>query len=283
MTSLSVNPSAITQQTSTKKKLNQAEIASEQAIDLLTTAQAVTILEAGILTPMLHRFLELDHQYRDKEMSIMEHGHMGVEASMQTVPPVAMHTRHYIKWFGVESARNAQQIQQQTAAANVLRGIPPQLYEGYKLDLVPVITQFIENTFGPRIAPLIFKDIKSQMSIPPEEENKMLMMGIDMPVSPFDDMQHHMQVHMQVLQETRDMHGTIRSHLQAHQMAAAQMMQQQVQGQQQPGTPGTPGGAGPGMQGQPRMGAQPGQPRSVQAPPGTIHQDQLVDPTRVPR
>jgi hypothetical protein len=283
--SLGVNPAIITQTTSTKKKLNQAEVAQEQQIDILTTANAVTILEAGILTPMLHRFLELDHQYRDKKMVIMEHGHMGVQATMEEIPPIAMNTRHYIKWFGVEAARNAQQVQQQIAGVNVVRGIPPQLYEGYKLDLVPVITQLMENVFGPRLAPLIFKDMRSQMSVPPEEEDKLLEMGMDFPISPFDDHNHHTQVHLDTLQQRGDSHGTIRVHLQQHQMAVAQQMQQMMQqGQGQPGVPGSPGGAGPGLQGQagiPRAGAQPRIPRQ-QGPAGMIHQDQMVDPSRMP-
>jgi hypothetical protein len=284
--SLGVNPAIITQSANTKRRLNQAEIAAEQQVDILTTADAVTVIEAGILTPMLHRFLELDHQYRNKKMTIMEHGHLGVQANMEEIPPVAMNTRHYIKWFGVESARNAQQIQQQIAAANVLRGIPPQLYEGHKLDLVPVITQLVENTFGPRIAPLVFKDMKSQMSVDPEEENKLISMGIDFPVSPFDNHQMHVQAHLRILQQTGDPHGTVRAHLQEHQQAVMAAMQQQMeQGQQQPGVPGTPGGAGPGVPGQPgqpRMGAQTGVPR-VQGPPGMIHQDQMVDAGRMPR
>ena len=281
---LGVNPSIITQSTSYKKKLNQAEIAAEQQVDILTTADAVINLESGILTPMLHRFLELDHQFRNKTMTIMEHGHMGVEANMQEVPPIAMNTRHFIKWFGVEAARNAQQVQQQIAAANVIRGIPPQLYEGHQLDLVPIITQLVENTFGPRIAPLIFKDIRSQMSISPEEEDKLLTSGMDFPISPFDSHQQHMQEHMDTMQRQGDSHGTIRAHLQEHQAAVAKQLQSmQQQSQQQPGLPGSPGGSGPGLPGQPRQGAQPRVPRGVQAPPGTIHQDQLIDPSRAPR
>jgi hypothetical protein len=53
--------------------------------------------------------------------------------------------------------------------------------------------------------------------------------------------------------------------------------------QAQQGAPGVPGGAGPGVAGTPRQGAQPGQPRGGQAPPGAIHRDQMQDPRVMPR
>ncbi len=278
--SLSVNPAAITQTTSLRKKYNQAEIANEQQIDILTTADAVSVLEEGILTPTIHRILELDHQYRDKDLTIEQHGEMGVKASMEVVSPISMNVKHFIKWRGIEAARNAQQIQQQIAGINVLRGIPPQMYLGYRLNLVPAITHFMEATFGPNLAPLIFENIKDQLSIAVEKENELMSQGHDIPVSQFDNIQKHMESHIKELQKTGDPHGTIRTHLQAHQMQVAQMMQQQQQ--MGKGTPGAPGGAGPGSPGTPRAGAQPGVPRT-QGPPGMIHQDQLIDPARTPR
>jgi hypothetical protein len=277
---LSVNPAQITQTTTTKKKPSQAEIANEQQIDVLTTAGAVTTIEGGVLTPILHRMLELDHQFRNKEITIMQHGEMGVKAEMQKVPTVQLNVKHYIKWFGVEAARNAQQLQQQIAAANVLRGIPPNLYPGYQLDLVPIITQLVENTFGPRIAPLVFKNIRDQISTDPELENDLLMQGMELEPSPGDDIQKHMQAHQKAMQATGDPYGTIRTHLRKHQIMA--MMQMAQQGQQQPGLPGAPGGAGPGLPGTPRAGAQPGAPRT-QGPPGMIHADQMSDPARMPQ
>jgi hypothetical protein len=65
--SLSVNPAQITQAGNPKsKKPNQAEIANEQQIDLLTTADVVTIMEDEMFSPMLAFMLELDHQYRKR-------------------------------------------------------------------------------------------------------------------------------------------------------------------------------------------------------------------------
>lgn len=275
---LSVNPSQITQQSTSKKKPSQAEVANEQQVDILTTADAVTIIEEGILTPMLHLFLELDHQFRDKMLTVEQHGRMGIQADMQEIPVISMHNQYYLKWFGVEAAKNAQQIQQQIAAANVLRGIPPEMYPGYRMNLVPVIEQVVLNAFGPRIAPLVFENIKDQLSTDPELENELLSQGLDMPVSEMDNIQKHMQAHQQAIQKTGDPTGAIRTHMMHHNIVAMKMMQQQ---QGQPGMPGAPGGAGPGLQGTPRPGAQPGMPRQ-QGPAGMIHKDNMSDPRMQP-
>ena len=153
--SLSVNPAQITQAANPKsKKPNQAEIANEQQIDLLTTADAVTIIEDEILTPMLLFMLELDHQYRNKELTVREYGEAGMLSNMMQIPTISMNKLYQFRWFGVESARNAQQLQQQIGFINVIQRIPPQLYPGYKLDLGPLLSQAVENIFGPRLSPL---------------------------------------------------------------------------------------------------------------------------------
>jgi hypothetical protein len=79
---------------------------------------------------------------------------------------------------------------------------------------------------------------------------------------------------------TGDPHGLFRAHIQAHQQAMNQKMQKQLGAPQ--GQPGVPGGAGPGVAGTPRPGAQPGQPRP-QSPPGAVHPDQVQDPQMGPR
>lgn len=271
--SLSVNPSAITQGMAPSKKPNQAEVANEQQIDVLTTADAVSVVEEGILTPALQFMLELDHQFRDKDITIFQHGALGIKMAMERVSPIQLNVKHYIKWFGVEAARNAQAIQQQIAAANVLRGIPPALYPGYKLDLTPIITQLVENAFGPNLAPLIFKDLRGEYSIDPVMENEMLLRGEDLPVGSLDNLAEHMQAHIEALQVSGDPHGTVMAHLKKHRLAASIMP---PQGE---GVPGTPGGAGPGIPGQgPRMGAQPAQATGSQMPPGMIAPDQMQDP-----
>ena len=76
----------MTPQTNPIKKQNQAEVAQNQQVDILTTADAVTVLEESILTPMLQRFIELDHQYRDEELTVAQYGAIGNRAKLETEP-----------------------------------------------------------------------------------------------------------------------------------------------------------------------------------------------------
>ena len=250
-------------------------------MDILTTADAVTVVEDEIFTPMLSFMLELDHQYRDKELTVRQYGETGMRAEMQRIEPVAMDKMYQFRWYGVEAARNAQQMQQQIAGINVLRGVPPQMYQGYKIDLGPVLAQMVENMFGPRLAPLTFRDARMELSVEPKQENEMMREGFVTPVHMADEHEKHMKAHMEALQQG-DPHGTIRVHMMAHAnalQAAQQQHQQQAQGQ-----PGAPGGSGPGAPGTPRQGAQPGQQRpGGQQPPGAIHQDRMQDPSVMPR
>lgn len=284
--SLSVNPSQITNQQNTKAKRNQAEIANEQQVDLMTTADAVTILEEGILTPLVTLFMEMDHQYRDKEVSIRQYGELGRMASMQSVPPLQIDHRFSFLWFGVEVARQTQQMQQQIAALNMIKSIPPQMYMGYVLDMAPAITALMESVFGPRLAPLVFRDIRYQMSSDPEQENAMMMDGIDAFVHPMDKHQEHIMTHMKGMQEAKAAGNEqalklMQAHIVAHNMAMAAQVAAQSQQMMPKGQPGGPGGAGKGVAGTPRPGAQPGQQRPAQAPPGAIHQDRM--PLAMPR
>jgi hypothetical protein len=291
---LSVSPAAITQGgMMTRGKPNQAMVAQEQQVDILTTADAVTVIEEGILTPMLDLFIELDHQYRDDEITVRSFGEMGLKASMEHIPPVQMDKRYQFRWFGVEQARSAQQIQQQIAGMNVIRGIPPQQLNGYQVNLVPVITQLVENTFGPRLAPLIFVKPEDQLPVPVEQENMLLAEGFDVPTHQMDDDQQHVQAHMMALQS---MQATgegrnakkFQTHIWRHMQQGQQKQQAAMQAQQaQQGAPGMPGGAiggaaRPGVAGTPRPGATPGVPRP-QGPPGMIHPDQMRDPRMMPR
>jgi hypothetical protein len=289
---LSVSPAAITGG-SLGKKPDQAEIAQEQQIDILTTADAVTVLEEGILTPMLNLFIEMDHQYRDEDITVRAFGELGLRAEMEKIAPVQMDRRYQFRWFGVEQARNAQQIQQQIAGMNVIRGIPPQQLNGYQINLVPIVTQLIENTFGPRLAPLIFVPPEMQLPVPVETENTLLADGFEVPTHQMDDDQQHIQAHMQLLQQLQ-MSGMgksnkkIQTHIMRHVQQAQAKQMAALQAQMGGGMPGVPGGAiggqpRPGVAGTPRIGAQPAVPRGGQNPPGAIHQDQLSDPRVMPR
>lgn len=288
---LSVSPAAITTGASQdSSKLSQAEIAQEQQIDILNTADAVTVLEEGILTPLLELFVDMDHQYRDDDITVKQFGQMGIEATMETIPPLQYNARYQYKWFGVEQARSAQQIQQQIAGMNVIRGIPPEQMNGYQVNLVPIITQLVENTFGPRLAPLIFLSPEQQLPVPVEQENNLLLNGFEVPVHQMDDDQQHIVAHGQILQTVEGKATPNAKKTLAHIFAHMQQMAKKQQAAAAPpgGAPGVPGGAvgaqpQPGVAGSPRIGAQPAQATGGQNPPGSIHHDQLQDPRVMPR
>jgi len=260
------------------KKLSQAEVANEQTVDVLTTADVVGALEASILTPMLQRFAWYDAQFRKDDLTVKAFGRAGMKANMQQIPPIQMDTRYWFKWLGVEAARNAQQMQQQIATMNVLNGIPPQKMPGRRLDFVPLIERVVENTYGARLAPLIFSSLQDALSMPAEQENPMLAGGFDLPVSPLDDDKKHIEEHQPLLQN--DPSGVARVHVMKHvqQLQAKNAQQQQ---QMMEGMPGKPGGAGPGVAGTPRPGAMPEGPRQMQQPNGAVHPDQM--PESMPR
>ena len=287
---LSVNPAQITQGMGAKKKPSQAEIANEQQVDVLTTADVVTVMEDEIYTPLVMFMLELDNQYRDKPMRVRQYGETGMLSNMVEVPLIQMDNMYQFRWFGVEQARNAQSLQQQVAGINVIRGVPPQLIPGYQLNLGPLLSHMVDNLFGPRLGATILQDLRQQLTVDPEEENKFMADGFVTPVHPQDDIKKHMQSHQQAMKETGDPHGTLKVHMMAHlnafqaaqqaqQMQAAQQAQQMQAAQQQGQPPQKANGGGRG----PRQGAQPGMPRGGQNPAGAIHQDQMIDPSRMPR
>ena len=87
---------------------------------------------------------------------------------------------------------------------------------------------------------------------------------------------------MQAMQQTRDPHGTIRAHMLEHQKILAQQMQAQAEASMPKGAQGVPGGAGPGVAGSPKPGAQVQGPRpGMQQPNGAVRPDQM--PTAMPR
>jgi hypothetical protein len=272
MQSLSVSPAAITQSGGQKTKPSQADVAREQQIDILTTADAVTLLEEGILTPVVNFMVELDHQFRKDKMMIRQFGQTGLRAKMDWIPPVQMDKKLSFRWFGVEQARSAMQMQQQISFTNVLGQIPPDKYPGYRLNLVPMITQACENVFGPQLAPLIFQDEKEQLTIPPDVENEWLIQhALNLAIHPMDEDPQHLQVHAQALQQTGDPLGNIRAHMARHQMQL--QMKQQAQLAQQIAQMG---GGGPPQHGRPRPGAQNKPPRGGQGPAGSGNRDQLT-------
>lgn len=265
--SLGVNPSMIP--ATSGKKRSQADIANEQAVDILTTADAVTILEEGILTPMLVRFVAYDMQFRNDDILVPMYGMLGKRAKMQRIPPLQFENRYQFQWSGVQSARNALQVQQKVSFINVLAKVPPQMYRDHRIDATAILEEAAESMFGPEIAPLTFVSVKDELSIPQEEENEFLIQGFPVPVSPMDDDQEHLKKLQPILES--DTTGVARQHAMAHQrqiqMKAQQAQMQQLQhmgmlqGQQQGGGP--------------RPGAQVSQGRPAQQPAGAIAHDSM--------
>lgn len=279
---LSVSPAMMPQSSGQKGgKRNQAEIALEQQVDIISADDISTNLEDEILTPLLRWFVDLDYQFRDKPITVKQFGQMALRASMVDVPILENSRRFEFRWWGVEAARSAQAQQIQVSAVNVIKSLPPQSYEGYKLNMVPFVLSLVENAFGARIAPQVFENIKDKLTLPPEQENEYLIEGLDLPVHELDDDQEHLKEHIKAMVQG-DSHGSVRQHMLQHRMQMNKKMQmaaQQLAGQQ-----GSPGGGGqPGAAGTPRPGAQPAPPRGGQQPPGAIHSDRMQDPGAAPR
>jgi hypothetical protein len=278
---LGVNPSMIPQSTGGDSKRNQAEIANEQQVDVLTTADAVWNIEEAILTPMLQLFADYDHQFRDDDLLVKTYGDVGLKARMEEIPPQQDGNRWQYRWFGVEASRNAQQVQQQISFLNVLGQTPPAAYPGYKLNMAPVLVHAVENVFGPRLAPLVFEDMRDQQSVPPEVENDMLHMTLPVAVHQLDNDAEHLQAHMQLLGQQMgggdpgmvDPSGVIRQHIAEHQQQI-QMKSAAAQQQATGMAGGPPGGGGQGPQG-PQPGAMVGPPHAPKQPPGAVHPDQM--------
>lgn len=267
---LGVNPAMLPQQTGKPgTKRNQAEVALELQVDILTTADAVTTLEQEIASPLLQWFVDLDHQFRDREVTVQAYGEMGERANIEVVPPIEMDHRYVYRWNGVEAARNAARIQQQIGAINMLKAIPPQAMQGYRLNLAPAINNLVLGAFGSRTAPLVLEDLSKSMSMAPQQENELLDGGFAVMVHPTDDDPEHLASHLAAMQSLGDAHGTFRQHIEMHLM----QMEAKVTAQQQK-MMGGQGGAG-GPQG-PQPGAAPQAARPVRGPPGTIPPDSLA-------
>src|SRR5215467_10816273 len=131
MQSLSVSPAAITQQGMQKSKPSQADVAREQQVDILTTADAVTVLEEGILTPIVNFMVELDHQHRQDAILIRQFGERGIRAKMDWVDPIQLGKKLAYSWYGVEQAQTATQLQEQISSTHVVCPTPSDKLPGH--------------------------------------------------------------------------------------------------------------------------------------------------------
>jgi hypothetical protein len=282
-TVMGVNPAMLPQQTGRPgAKRNQAEVALEQTVDVMTTDIACSVVTEGIMTPLLHRCYEYDMQFRDEAITIKMFGDMGRLLKMEKVPPVQIGTRYHLEWAGAQISRNAMMNQQRIGWLNVARSMTPDLNKnGYALNPAPALEQSAGELFGWEIGRQILVDYRAQLTVPPAEEDALMMEGFWVPVHPLDQDPDHLKSHQLTLRATGDPTGVIRDHIQRHmaQMAAktATMMRQQMQQQMQPGS--SQGGA-PG--GQPQPGAMPQGPKLVRGAPGAIHRDQMPRAGAVP-
>ena len=279
--SLSVNPAMM--HSSSGKKPSQAETAQQAQVAIESTADPVSILETCIFTPMVQRFALYDHQFRDDALLVEIYGEQGIKATMEEIPPIQWNDRYVFKWYGQDATKTQQQTQQMIAGLNVLRGLPPQAFNGKRLDVTPIIEEIVNNVYGPHITPRVIIDDRNDLSVAPEMENELMHNGLPCPVHPADDDKHHIDTHMAMAQKSGDENGLIRAHVAEHMRQMAGKSAPKGAPQQPTGQQGAPGGAGPGAAGTPKPGAQPSMPRGGQAPPGTIPQDEMHDASRVPR
>ncbi len=235
--------------------------------------------EEAMLTPLAERLFEYERQFRTTKVLVEQRGEIGVKAKMTEVDPKSFEQRYQFMWAGTSIVQSQQLQQMRIAGMNVLRGIPPQQMNGRRLDVTPILEQFVEGLYGPEMGPKILIDERNLFTVPAETENLMMHNNMAVQVHEADDDQRHIIEHTQGAQLTGDPYGRFRAHIAMHTMAMQAKLQRQQQ--PQPGAPGVPGGGGPGVPGQPRPGAAPAGPRNaMQNPPGLPGPDQGVGPPR---
>ncbi|MGR3910004.1 hypothetical protein Q3A80_23465 [Burkholderia sp. SR8] len=262
-----------------KNQAQMAAMAQQQESNIIDNAKRY---EEVILNPLVEWMFELDRQFRTEELTVEVLGELGARANLQVIPPQAFGERYFFRWCGTSYQQNLQRMQQMIAWMNVLRGIPPQQLDGRRLNIGPILEYGTEQIFGPEVAPRILIDERNLFHLDPQDENLMMHNGLPAEIHQADDDRAHIAAHLQAAQLTGDPHGLFRAHIQQHQQAMQAKLQAQQAPKPQPGQPGVPGGAGPGVAGTPRPGAQPGQPRP-QGPAGMIHPDQIQSPMAGPR
>ena len=245
----------------------------EQSVAILDHAER---FEEEILNPLVERFFEYDTQFRDEDVTVLTMGEIGQKSKMQTIPPMQWGERYYFQWSGTDYVLNMQRMQQQIATMNVLRGIPPQQLNGRRVDIAPVLEGLVDNVFGSEMGSRILIDDRQKFTVPADIEDEMLVNFMRPEVHGADNDVEHIQHHQMTGQRTGDLTGAIRTHIESHMQQLQKKRQEQMASMQPPpGQPGVPGGAGPGVAGSPRPGAQPQGPRLMQQPAGAIHPDQM--------
>lgn len=249
-------------------------MAQEQATNITDHADRY---EEVMLSPLAEMLFEFDQQFRTDSVTIEARGELGVQAKLEEIPPQQWGERYFFRWVGSTYQSNMQRMQQMIAWVNVLKGIPPQMMGGRRLDLCPFLDKGTEDIFGPEMAPRILIDERNMFTVDPDTENAIMHNGMHVQVHASDDDQKHLEKHMQGAQLTGDPQGLYKEHMGQHMLSMQQKREKAQASQGQPGSPGGgPPGAPPGAAGAPRPGAQPAPQRPAQAPPGAIQQDNMA-------
>lgn len=277
MESMEVNETMLGKAPAGRKNAQAVGAQSQEA--LATIGDVVKRFEFGVMNKIMEWFYDLDLQFRDDELAVMIDGEHGVQSIVEKIPPQQVGHRYWFKWLGADKSNGAQNNQQLISWMNVLRGLPPNVLNGRKLDLGPMIDFLNEAICGPTMAQNVLVDERKRISVPPDMENEFMVNNIPAFVSPLDDDVEHIRSHQAAAKETQDLNGQYRRHIEDH-IKSIQSKQQQQQPKGQPGIPGSLGGGGPpGVAGSPRPGAVPAQPRGGQNPPGAIPADSMQDPS----
>ncbi len=237
--------------------------------------------EECMLTPLAERLFEYERQFRTKSLLVEVRGEIGVKASMTDVRPAQFDERYRFQWAGTSIVQGQQLQQMRIAGMNVLRGIPPQQLNGRRLDVTPILEQFVEGLYGAEMGPKILIDERNLFTVPAEVENEMMHNNLPAQIHEADNDQEHLVSHMSAARLTGDLQGRFRAHIAMHTMQMQAKLQKQMAEQQ--GMPGVPGprGTAPGVPGTPRAGAQvAGNRPGGQNPPGLAGPDQGMGPGR---
>jgi hypothetical protein len=153
------------------------------------------------------------------------------------------------------------------------------MYPDYTLNAQPLIVDLVEDAFGPQQGRQVLVDNRTAVSVDPGIENELMDEGIYMEVHPMDNDVEHSFAHKASIEKDGDDTGAKMMHLKKHEQqivvkTMAQKMALNPQGQ---------GGGAPGQGGSTPPGAQPRGPQGPQKPAGTIPQDQMQDPSVMPR
>lgn len=277
MESMEVNETMLGRAPAGRKNAQAIGAQSQEA--MATIGDVVKRFELGVMNRILEWFYDMDLQFRDEDLAVIVDGEHGVQSIVEKIPPQQVGHRYWFKWLGADKSISAQNNQQLISWMNVLRGLPPQVLNGRKLDLGPMIDFLNEAICGPTMAQNVLIDERNKISVPADMENEFMVNNIPAFVNPLDDDIQHIREHQQGAQITGDPNGKFRQHIEDH-VKAIQSKQQQPPAKGYPGIPGGLGGPGgqPGVAGTPKPGAVPAGPRNGQNPPGAIAADVMQDP-----